>query len=99
MSDPFFTKSLYKLESPQKDGKGNIKFIKDQGRERYTVVTQTAVTITRQVRVPDREAVLYSTKTVQIFHSKASALAEYNRQQARLEHHGWERLNANKARR
>lgn len=86
-----FTRSIYKFESPKKDGKGVIKFIKDPNVESYTVVTQTQMRIRPNVPVPGRETVLYSTRTVQRFHNKDAGLTEYNRQQARLEYHGWER--------
>lgn len=86
-----FTRSIYKFDSQAKEGKGVIKFIKDENVESYTVITQTQMRINPKVPVPGRETVLYSTRTVQRFHSKEAGLNEYTRQQARLEHHGWER--------
>lgn len=86
-----FTRSVYKLTHSRKNGQGIIKFMKEPDVERYTVITSTKVKIKPQVPVPGRESVLYSTKTVQIFHTKEAGLTEYNRQQARLEFHGWER--------
>lgn len=90
MSD-MFTRSNYKLNTARKDGQGVIKFLKEPNVERYTVITQTKVRISPSVPIPGRDSVLYSTRTVQTFSSKDAGLAEYNRQQARLQYHGWER--------
>lgn len=86
-----FTRSVYRFKSERKDGQGVVKFLKEPNSERYTVITQTKMKIAPSVPIPGRESVMYSTRTLQTFHSKEAGLAEYNRQQARLQYHGWER--------
>lgn len=95
-----FTRSLYQFKSPKKNGSAVVKFMREGNLNRWTVLTKTLMRISPKVPVPGRDSITYSTKTVQVFHSEPAALAEYNRQQSRLEYGGWtrkvpERMKAN----
>lgn len=86
-----FTRSIYQFDSAHKQGNGVVKFMREGNTNRWTVITKTIMRIVPKVKVPGRDSITYSTKTVQVFHTEIAALSEYNRQRSRLEYGGWER--------
>lgn len=88
-----FTKTRYYMALPNKKGEAVVKLIKEPNVPTFTVIMQTKVRIFPKVPIPGRESILYTTRMIQQFHNKEAALAEYNREQARLQHSGWVKKN------
>lgn len=84
-----FTRMNYKLDTPTKNGYAVVKLM---GSDRaFTLITKTVVHRFPKVPIPGRDSITYTTKLVQTFHNELSAVTEYNRQKAHLEHASWER--------